>query len=216
MGHRADERCLDGTDILKSVRESWVHGHRFGRPSTEENLCITLVIHQESYGLMFYNFDWKLRACGVSPQNSFHTSLRLIKKRTHCSFAQTFCEKLNQTVETQQRSSHWKSKSSPWLKNSSGQGRSNVKTIFIVFFDCLGLVIMSSHPKNQDLHLTGLWRLWEAVRIYDRKFGEYEAGYSAKTTLRRILCCPSWGVSRKKKILWIDREETRGGRGGGV
>jgi len=39
------------------------------------------------------------------------------------------------------------------------QGRSNVKTIFIVFFDYLYLVIMSSHLKNQDLHLTVLWHL---------------------------------------------------------
>ena len=30
MGHWADERCLDGTDILRSVRESWVHDHSFG------------------------------------------------------------------------------------------------------------------------------------------------------------------------------------------
>jgi hypothetical protein len=81
------------------------------------------------------------------------------KKRSHCTFAQTFCEKLNQTVETQQRSAHWKSKSSPWLKNSPGQVRSNVKTIFIVFFDCLVLVIMSSHLKNQDLQMTVLWHL---------------------------------------------------------
>lgn len=67
-----------------------------------------------------------------------------------------------------------KSKSSSWLKNSSGQGRSNVETIFIVLFDCLGLVILSWHLRNQDLHLTVLWHLCEkrCGYIYDRRFGD--------------------------------------------
>jgi hypothetical protein len=60
------------------------------------------------------------------------------------------------------------------------------RPFFIVSFDCLGLVIMSSHLRNQDFYLTVLWSLCEKQSgIYYRKFGECEAGGFA------IPCCPS-------------------------
>jgi len=159
--------------------------------------------------------------------------------RTPCTFAQTFCESWTRRSRAQQRSSRWKSESSSWLKNGSGQDRSNVKTIFYRFIRMLLWIRTSKKSRftpDRFMACEGstadiwpeVWRLRGRLlrqdnapvhTVLSRLEGSREKRNSIGSSQPTTLICLQHTVScfrnlKKKTFIWIDKKRGKG-RGGG-